>query len=199
MTAAWFSTNYNLAHAGWSNGPVNGQDTWYRVRIRFPSGGLYQPTTGQWNWVMEWHDDNHTMSLNPGAMSISLGVYTDYPVVNNAVGKNPRLALRLAGGNASSPSTYTCQLPSNSLLYGHWYDALFHFVWSKSSTTGLAEWWLDGTQNCSVHFPTLYTNPDGTQSYNSFGLYNYRLKASWTSRIDYDNVTIGPSRTSVGG
>jgi hypothetical protein len=199
QTAIWFSNNLNLAHAGYSNGPVNGQDTWYRMRIRFPAGGLYQPTTGQLNWLTCWHDDSHTVSYNSSAFSICLGVYTDYPVVTNGVGKNPHLVLRLMGGNTMAPSTYTCQLPSNSLLYGHWYDQLFHINWNTSSTAGLAEWWVDGANACSVHFPTLYTNPDGSHSYNSFGLYHYRLKVSWNSRVDYDNVVIGPSRSSVGG
>ena len=138
-----------------------------------------------------------TQSTCSGSVSMALGVYTDYPVVTNAYGQNPRLALRLAGGSCSSPTYQSIALPSNSLLRGHWYDLVFHFVWSTSSTTGLAAWWVDGQQEVSTHFPTLFTRPDGSASTNSFGLYNYRMAANWTDSIDYDHVRIGSTQSSV--
>lgn len=189
MAALWFANNPEIAHAS------QGASTWYRVRLFFPSD--YQPTTGQWNWAVEWHDDNATMDACSGAVSVALGVYTDYPVVNNAYGKNPRLALRLAGGGCSSPTLRSVELPANSLQRNHWYDLTFHFVWSTSASAGLAEWWVDGQQLVSTSFPTLYTRPDGSSSVNSFGLYNYRLTANWTESMYYDSVRIGPTLASV--
>jgi hypothetical protein len=187
------------AHAGWDkelNRPVLGQDTWYRLRVKFASC-CYVATTGRWNIVEEWHDDGHTSSY--GVNSIFMGVYTDYPLLSGFAGENPRLALRLAGGNTSSPTYQSIELPSNSLRYDHWYDILFHFVWHTDASVGYVQWWVDGTSWADQHFPTLYQNPDGTQSYNLFGLYNYRWSAPWNSRVDFDNAAFGPSLASVGG
>jgi hypothetical protein len=184
----------DVCHAGWTTQRVLGQDTWYHVRVRFPTD--YAPTTGDWNYVIAWHDDSLTSSY--GAHSIAMGVWTDYPEVYGQVGKNPRLVLRLAGGSSTSPTYQPIQLPSNSLLRNHWYDLLFHFVWHTSASTGLAEWWVDGRQIVSQHFPTLFTNPGGISSYNTCDLVNYHLVAPWTSEIDFDDVTIGPTRVSVG-
>jgi len=166
--------------------------------MRFPSAA-YAPTTGQWNWLVNWHNDNHTASY--GAVSTTLGIFTDYPVVSGAIGQNPHLVLRLAGGSSASPiyDSSSCSMPTNSFRYDHWYDALFHFVWHTNASNGLAEWWLDGQQVCSLHFPTLFNNPDGTQSYNTFGLYNYHLATPWSSEVDFDQVALGPDRGSVGG
>jgi hypothetical protein len=194
MSALWVSPD--TAHAGWAGGRVLGQDTWYHMRMKLPSNA-YAPTTGQWNWLVEWHDDEHTAGY--GALSTAMGIYTDYPVVSGSVGQNPRLMLRLAGGSSSSPSYQTIELPSNSLRYDHWYDLVFHFVWHTDSRIGYAQWWVDGTKWADLHFPTLFANPDGTSSYNIFGLYNYHLAAPWTSEVDYDTVALGPSLTSVGG
>ena len=166
--------------------------------MRFPSNA-YAPTTGDWNWVVAWHNDGHTGSY--GANSDALGIYTDYPTVSGKVGINPRLVLRLAGGNSSSPTydSTSCALPSNSLKYDHWYRLLFHYIWSPDSSVGLVQWWVDGVQVCSLHFPTVFRNPDGTLSTSSFGLYNYHYAAPWNSRVDVDNVAVGPSLTSVNG
>jgi hypothetical protein len=194
MSALWLSAD--TSHAGWAGGPVLGQDTWYRVRLKLPSNA-YAPTTGQWNWLVEWHNDGHTAGY--GAVSTALGIYTDYPVVSGSVGQNPRLVLRLAGGNSSSPTYQSIELPSNSLLYDHWYDLVFHFVWHTNSQIGYAQWWVDGTKWADLHFPTLFANPDGTQSYNLYGLYNYHLSAPWTSEVDFDNAAFGPSLAAIGG
>jgi hypothetical protein len=183
MTAISLSNHAALARA------KNGQEAWYRVRVRFPDRGLYNPTAGQWNWVIAWHEE---YAQSTTAYSIAMGVYTDYPS-----GRNARLVLRLMGGQTLAPSVYTCSLPSNSLELGHWYDLQFHFVWSPDPAVGNAEWWVDGEQVCSLHFPTLYRNPDGSITFNNFGLYNYRRHADWTSRIDFDDIVIGPTRASL--
>jgi hypothetical protein len=187
-----------VAHAGWAKGrPVARQDTWYRVRMMFPSD-RYVPTRGEWNWVVEWHNDDRTASY-PGASSIAVGVYTDYTGGEGSPGQNPRLAFRLMGGDVRSPQAYTVEMPSGSLEYDHWYDLTFHIVWSPDPDVGLAEWWADGTPMTSKHFPTLYTRPDGSHSYNGFGIYNYRLQADWASEVHFGDVKVGPDVASVGG
>jgi hypothetical protein len=191
MTAIYLHPE--ACHAGWTTQRTLGQDTWYRVRVWFPSA--YTPTTGDWNWIVAWHNDAVTSSY--GAHSIAVGVYSDYPQVYGAAGNNPRLVLRLAGGSSSSPTYQSIELPSNSLVRGHWYNLVFHFVWHTDSSIGRAEWWVDGTQVVSTHFPTLYTNPDGRSSYNTCDLVNYHWVAPWTSEVDFDDVAIGPTRASV--
>lgn len=187
LASLWL--NPPVAHAG------AGQDTWYAAKVKFPNG--YQATTGQWNWFMEWHNDEATGSY-PGAYSSALGVFTDYPVTPHP-GLNPRLAFRLMGGSVRSPQQYVVKLRANSLKRGWWYDILVHFVWSPDASLGLAELWLDGKLVVSRHFPTLYRHPSGETSYNFFGLYNYRPMASWDASIHFDRVRIGPTKASVGG
>jgi hypothetical protein len=130
-----------------------------------------------------------------------MGVLTDYAKASLPVtpGRRPRLFLRLLGGTVTAPQSYTVKLRPNSLRYNHWYDIVFHFVWSPDPSIGLAEWWVDGKQKASVAFPTLYTLPDGSHSYNGFGLYNYRLAVAWTSEVQFDDVALGPDRASVPG
>jgi hypothetical protein len=188
------------AHAGWSartNQWVTGQNTWYHVGMEFPSRS-YAPTTGDWNWLVEWHNDDHTAAQSTSPVSIALGVYTDYPVVTGQVGRNPHLVLRLAGGQSSAPFYKDVSVP-NGLLYDHWYSLTFHFVWSPDPSVGYVEWFLDGRRVSQEHFATLFTNTDGTHSYNTFGVYNYHLSAPWTSIVDFNRIAIGGSRASVGG
>jgi chitodextrinase len=176
---------------------ARGEETWYRLRIRFPSG-KYFPTTGQWNWHVAWHNDDHTASY--GSYSSELGVYTDYPAVAGQVGSNPRLALRVAGGLSSSVTYESYTLPANSLQYDHWYDIVFRIVWGTDQDgTGRIGWWVDGTQIVNNSFPMLQRNPDGTVDHPSFGIYNYRMHdPSHTSEVHFDSVLIGPSAASVG-
>jgi hypothetical protein len=193
MTAV--SLQHEIAHAGWSAEPTGG--TWYRAYVRFPRR-RYKPTPGEWNWLIVWHNDSRTSSF-PHATSIAMGVLTDNKRTSQVVapGRRPRLFLRLLGGDVTAPQSYTVKLRPNSLRYNHWYDILFHFVWSPDPEIGLAEWWVDGRQKVSVAFPTLYTLPDGSRSHNGFGLYNYRLHAPWTSEVAFDDVALGPDLASV--
>jgi hypothetical protein len=191
MTSLWFDNSDSRIHTS------AGDDTWYRMDIQFRSGVFY-PTTGHWNWIAEWHDGVACSSA--GAVSIALGVYTDYPTVSGAVGANPRLAFRPAGGSCTSPTYQTFELPSNSLRWDHWYTLLFHIVWSNDSNVGLVEWYVDATKITGEYFPTLYKNSDGTLDKPSFGIYNYRFDDPvHISGVDFDNVAIGPTQASVGG
>jgi hypothetical protein len=169
-----------------------GDDTWYAVKVLFPTA--FQATTGQWNWIVEWHDDPRTSAT--GAVSTALAVYTDFPV-SDAPGKNPRLAFRVKGGSVNAPQQFLFTMPRNSLRLNHWYDLRIHFVWSPDPRTGLVQLWIDGRRVVSTRFPTLYTIPGGETSYNYFGLYNYRLKAAWAATVSFDRVRIGPTAASV--
>ncbi|HLG90678.1 MAG TPA: heparin lyase I family protein, partial [Candidatus Saccharimonadales bacterium] len=179
------------AHSGYQ---TTNEETWYRTGVRFPSGS-YIPTTGEWNWLVEWHTDNKTQVA--GGNSTGMSVLTDYPVTTSP-GQNPRLRLRNTSGSPSNPTYNYFTLPSNSLLYSHWYDSVYHIIWSTNPNIGLIEWWLDGQQIASYRGATLYTNSDGTLSYNNFGLYNYRLHATWNSTVQFRKVIIGPSAASIG-
>jgi hypothetical protein len=191
MSSLWLTSFNSLS--GWdqeSNKAVNGQGSWYHQQFKLPSGA-YLPTPSEWNWLVVWHDDDHTSSYG-ACCSTAIGVFNDSFLTN-------ALIFRLAGGDSSNPTyDYSCKLPANSLQYDHWYDSVEHIYWSTSSTVGRVEWWLDGVQICSKSFPTLFSNPDGTISYNTFGIYNYHAYSSSDSRVDYDNVSIGSSRASVG-
>lgn len=193
MTAVWLRSEVARAGRG-ADAPTS---TWYRVRLRFPRL-RYKPTPGEWNWLVVWHNDSATSAYHH-AYSIAMGVTTDTPTQGRALtpGRRPRLFLRLMGGLATAPQTQSIRLKPSSLRYDHWYNVLFHFVWSPDPKVGLAEWWVDGKRKASVAFPTLYTLPDGSHSYNGFGLYNYRLSAPWSSEVDFDDVVIGPDRSSV--
>jgi len=186
------------AYAGYSptgNGTVENQSTWYHVDMMFPSAS-YAPTTGQWNWLVEWHDDPHTAPDGP--YSIALGIYTALPGVTGQVGVDPQLVLRLAGGSSADPTYENVTMPG-TVQYDHWYDMDLQIVWNTDPQAGQVEWIVDGRQIASQTFPTLFTNPDGTQSFNTFGLYNYHLNCPWQSTVDFDKVAIGPTQASVGG
>ncbi len=181
---------YQQAHA------TNGESTWYHVRLRVPSP---VPSCGAWNWLNVWHVDNDSEVKNgPHLVSPALGIYTDSP----SSCANPRLIMRYAGGSGTSP-TYEEFNVSAPFQFGHWYDLLWHYVWSPSNTTGLEEIWVDGVQKVSKNTATLFQNTDGTVSFNSFGLYNYHYVSptlgDHQSQTEWDDVSYGPTRASVGG
>jgi hypothetical protein len=86
---------------------------------------------------------------------------------------------------------------SHPLVYNHWYDMLFHVIWSPSSSTGLIEWWKDGALMLSAHTPTLWQRPDGSTDVTEFELNNYRIHATWNSTVYYGRTAIGPTQSSV--
>ena len=185
LASLWL--DWPAAHA------TNGKSTWYAAKVMFPTS--YEATTGQWNWFIVWHIDDATWAY-PGTNSSALGIFTDYPVGPNR-GRNPRLAFRINGGSATQPRTQVFTMPSNTLVRGRWYDIRVHFVWSPSAETGRAELWIDGRQRVGISLPTLYSLPNGETSYGYFGLYNYRLRASWSAAVLFDRVRIGPTLSSL--
>jgi hypothetical protein len=197
LTALYISAVYARAGFSTEHLPVEGQSTWYHVGMELPAG-LYRPTTGQWNWLVEWHIDYHTEHFPASPVSTAVGVYTDYPVVVGKVGRHPRLVLRLAGGTSARPLYQTLVVPG-LVRFNHWYDMFFHFVWSANPGVGRVQWFVDGRQMVSEPFPTLFANADGTNSYNSFGVYDYHLQSPWASTAWFRRVEIGPTRATVSG
>jgi hypothetical protein len=189
-------TNSNIT-AAWGGGSSTGlnqhnrpgDSTWYRVKMKFRSP--WYPAAGDWDWLMEWHTDSTT-----AAYSTALGVYyhnTD----------TPTLVVRLAGGDAGSPTfNSTACRAAPGIKVDHWYDLVAHVVWDTVAASaggrGLFEYWIDGTRLCSVPFPTLFHR--GTHiDQPSYGIYNYHSPTYTTPREnDYDENFIGPTAASVG-
>lgn len=195
LTALYLGASH--AHSGWSPAYqyYSPQSTWYHTDVDFPPGG-YVATTGRWNVVVEWHDDAHTGHHFMHPDSIALEVWTDYPVTCAHPGRHPRFVLRLAGGRSTSPLYETVPGPAN-IEFGRRYSMTFHFVWSTNHRVGRVEWYIDGKRITYRRFPTLYSNPDGTRSSNTFGVYNYNLSCGWASTVDFARIAVGPTRPPV--
>lgn len=210
LTAVWAGGAY--AHAGYS-GAYGGseEETWYRFKLRLPAD--YQPTPGSQNTLFSFHIDGTTegdaRSIGQSAYSPALEVQSDgfsattcpgSPYLCTTAGSNPRLMLRVTGGDTRSPDSDNVkyfQMPSNSLLRDHWYDIVLHFYWSASR--GHVGWWVDGQKIVDVDTPTLYARTDGTSSFaTTIGFYNYRLWATWPFSLDFDEAVWGPTSASVG-
>lgn len=176
-----------------------GFDTWTRLKVYFPHD--YSPSglfNGEWNWLAGWHTDDYTQTQNGN--SILLGVFASKSD-SNGRGSDSRLVLRLMGGETSKKliDSRTCSQPEGALKLQHWYDVVIHMIWSSDPKIGKAELWIDGENMCSTNFPTLYTNPNGSKSWNNgFGLYNYRPMHDWSSTIYYGKFSIGPTAQSIG-
>ncbi len=177
---------------------VSGQEWWLRTSFFFPSSAsaaLFQPgeapfqaTTGEWNWILELHKD-----LTSGANTIQFGVMTDYPAVSGQVGTNPRLFLRLAYGNESSPTMIYKEAPA--LMFDHWYEFLIHVKLDASA--GIAEWFLDGQQLYSnLNVPTLFQRSTGPSSV-SLTVPNYRWHAPWSATVYVGPLAIGSTQSIV--
>lgn len=176
---------------------VQGQEWWLRTSFLFPSKAnavlvspeaAFQPTTGEWNWILELHKDKTT-----GPSEVTFDVLTDYPVTSSP-GANPRLRLRLAYGNESSPTFVYKEAPQ--LLYDHWYEFLVHE--KLDPTAGILEWFLDGQllySNLSV--PTLFTHADGSVSQVNLTIPNYRLHATWPSTFFIGPLCIAADKASA--
>jgi hypothetical protein len=207
------------AHAGWvsgsgtcgSGGYGKEEDAWYRFRLRFPTG--YQPTPGTQNTVFEFHvDDKSAADAQAhgytGAYSLELGVQGQgnpgalcpgSPMLCSSPGTQPRLFMQIPGGSYASYPPSFFPLPINSLLLDHWYDVVLHVYWSADPAKAWVQWWLDGSKILDVHTPTLYKRTDGTLSYGeNIDHLNYRLWATWASSIDFDELYVGQTASSVG-
>ena len=192
----------------WNHAPY---EIWLRTSVLFPSAATvsavaaageqpFQPTTGEWNWFLEFHNDSN--SQPPCAKeyaNVAMDVKTDDFVQSGVVGKhNVRMAVRIMGGDDCAPKTVWVDGPS--LQWDHWYELLLHIKWD--SARGVFEWYLDNFDipyYSNLNIPTLYTRPVGyvSPSYTSLTLTNYRLHAPWNSTIYLGPVLVSSTWSSV--
>lgn len=192
----------------WNYAPY---EIWLRTSVLFPSAatitaaGLtgeqpFQPTTGEWNWFLEFHNDS---SPQPACAkefaNVSLSVKTNDPPQTGIVGaKNVRIALRVMGGNDCSPNIVWVDGPP--LQWDHWYEMLLHVKWHPNR--GTVEWYLDNFKTpyySNRKIPTLFTRPPGyvSPSYTTLTVPNYRLHAPWNSTIYLGPLVVGSTKSSV--
>jgi hypothetical protein len=168
--------------------------TWYRVRVYFPSR-RYLPTTGEWNWFVEHHNDEGgtPFSCSKEQANIAWDIVTDFPVKPGQIGRHPRLKLRVMGGPTCSPATRWFDF--GELRMNRWYDLLYAVAWQPRH--GSVTVWINGVRRVVYRGPTLYVRPNGGISSTNLDLTNYRLHASWSSTIYFSRVLAGPTRASV--
>lgn len=198
----WEETQY------WNREP---QEIWLRTSALFPSAATistvgakgeqpYQPTTGEWNWFLEFHNDSNPVpSCAREFANVALKVKTDDPVQDGVPGtKSVRTALRILGGNDCSPNVAWVDGPP--LEWDHWYEILLHVQWHPYR--GIVEWYLDDLKTpyySNRSIPTLFTRPAGyvSPSYTSLTVPNYRLHAPWDSTIYLGPLVVGSTKLSV--
>jgi hypothetical protein len=192
----------------WNYAPY---EIWLRTSVMFPSAATistagaegeqpFQPTTGVWNWFLEFHNDSSPMpACAQEVANISLDVKTDDPIRNGVVGtQNVRMAARITGGNDCAPNTVWVNGPP--LVWDHWYKILLHIKWDASN--GIFEWYLDdfnAPYYSNLNIPTLFTRPAGyvSPSYTSLTAENYRMQAPWNSTIYLGPLVVGSTSSSV--
>jgi hypothetical protein len=182
--AIWVWNNAKSGIGGYQS--VGATET-YHVAVRFPSGS-YKPTTGNWNWFMENHNDSGYYNWSCASAekaNISWDVETDGPDVQYQVGLNPRLKLRVMGGPSCSPSAKWYDF--GPLQLDHWYDLRYQVKWTPTSA-GFVNVYVDSKLAAAYVGPTLYQRPDGSSSYTNWSLVNYRWHASWNSTIFFDDA-----------
>lgn len=177
---------------------TNGADTWFRMRILFPSGAnaaypgrftpapvgwidpVYGPQSG-WDVIEAWH-------TAPGAG------YDNIVNLNPATG---RLELRLVGGPVAAQIWR--YLPGPPLAFDRWLDIVVHL--RLSVTAGFGEWFVDGVPYGALATPTMTVRTDGTVPPvgHSVGLYRSSKTRTDTDTVYLDDVLVGPTRASVGG
>jgi hypothetical protein len=192
----------------WNYAPY---EIWLRTSVMFPSASTiatagaegeqpYQPTTGEWNWILVFHNDSNPL---PGCAqekgNVAMDVKTDDPVQSGAVGTaNVRLAVRIMGGDDCAPNIVWVNGPL--LVWDHWYQILLHIKWEPSG--GIFEWYLDNFNTpyySNLNIPTLFTRPAGyvSPSYTSLTAANYRWHAPWSSTLYLGPLVVGSTLSSV--
>jgi len=192
----------------WNHAPY---EIWLRTSVMFPSAATisasgatgeqpFQPTTGEWNWFLEFHNDASPLpACAKEYANIAFTVKTDDPVRSGEVGtKNVRMAVRIMGGSDCAPNVVWVDGPP--LVRDHWYEILLHVKWDGGR--GIFEWYLDNFQKpyySNKKIPTLYTRPDNylSPSYTSLTLANYRLHASWNSTTYLGPLVITSTKFSA--
>ena len=186
-------------------------EIWLRTSFMFPSATsiatagatgeqAFQPTTGEWNWFLEFHNDSNPLpSCAKEFANISLDVKTDGPIVSGVAGTtNPRMALRIMGGNSCAPNIVWVDGPP--LQWDHWYELLLHIKWDPNG--GIVEWYLDNFSTpyySNRKIPTLFSRPKGyvSPSYTTLTITSYRLHAPWNSTIYLGPLAVGSTNSAV--
>ena len=192
----------------WNHQPY---EIWLRTSLMFPSAatissiGLsgeapFAPTTGEWNWFLEFHNDSNPV---PGCAkefaNVALTVKTDDVVQSGIVGtKNIRMAMRIMGGKDCAPNIAWVDGPP--LQWDHWYDVLLHIKWDPKR--GIVDWYVDNFNApyySNPKIPTLFIRPKGylAVGYTSLTIPNYRLHAPWSSTIYVGPLAVGSTRSAV--
>src|SRR5437660_9334458 len=127
-------------------------EIWLRTSVMFPSATTlsttasageqpFQPTTGEWNWFLEFHNDSNPVpSCSREYGNIAFDVKTDDPVQTGVVGtQNVRIAVRVMGGDTCAPNVIWIDGPR--LQQDHWYEVLLHLKWDPKN--GLLAWYPD--------------------------------------------------------
>jgi hypothetical protein len=160
--------------------------------------GHYIPMAGNWNWFVQFHNNNSTYV--PGAVEIAMGVFT------NSDRSSPRLFLDVKGGNADAPSTISfTRSPFTPMEYDHWYKIVFHFKFSHASD-GLTELWIDESKIMSLSAPNLFWKAStGVNDMLYPGEANYHSSSLQSGVHNTLNVVnlhrqwiVGPTAASVG-
>ncbi|HLB89400.1 MAG TPA: hypothetical protein VJK29_17230 [Terriglobales bacterium] len=198
----WDPTQY------WNYQPY---EIWLRTSIMFPSPATistngkkgeapFAPTTGEWNWFLEFHDDSNAKpNCSQEYANLAFDVKTDDLVQSDVVGTtHVRMAVRIMGGDDCAPSIVWVDGPP--LQWDHWYEMLLHIKWDPSG--GIFEWYLDNFSTpyySNLNIPTLFTRPAGyvSPSYTSLTLTNYRLHAPWNSTIYLGPLAVASTQSSV--
>jgi Polysaccharide lyase len=171
----------------WGGHDGTPQTSWYHTWIYFPTD--YRPTSGDWNFFQVWHLDDQT-GQDSGGVARSPGFAVD------TWHGGPKIKLRWASGSNRAPRLYNW-FDRKRLKLGHWYDEFVGVTWSCNRSQGRVRWWQDGRLLKDRTMQTLYSRSDGSCGYVGFGLYNYRLHASWNSTIYFGAVKMGPTLASV--
>jgi hypothetical protein len=173
--------------------------------VTISSSGLsgeapFAPTTGEWSWFLEFHNDSNPVpACAKEYANISLDVKTDDLIVSGVVGtKNPRMAMRIMGGNDCTPNTVWVDGPP--LQWDHWYEIILHIKWDPKR--GIVEWYLDNSNvpyYSNRKIQTLFTRPPAyvSPSYTTLTVPNYRFHAHWNSTIYLGPLVVGSTKSSV--
>ena len=185
LASLWL--DWPAAHA------TNGKSTWYAAKVMFPTS--YEATTGQWNWFIVWHIDDATS----GVSGHELAGARDLHRLPGRPQPRPQPAARVprqrwVGDPASDEGVHDAfQHPRAGTVVRH--PRAFRLVTERRDRPGGA---VDRRSPARRHeLPTLYSLPNGETSYGYFGLYNYRLRASWSAAVLFDRVRIGPTLSSL--
>ena len=173
----------------------SGQEDWVHFRVMFPRRA-YRPTSGEWNWFFESHDDSGWTrwyaagQIQPEVPELAIGV-------DNDPGTRPQLFMHVRGGQDTDMHAPTAIFTDRPLRRNHWYGLMLHVIWSADPQRGLVQWWIDGKRVYSHHLADLWQRPDGSYDHVNVDFNNYRQHASWNSTVYYGVVEIGPTQASV--